>query len=187
MKTITSLTFLLLALISCKNPVPKKIYQQPFNVESIIGEEGETVLIGYVNRTNLNLPEFQTWFKPEYENIKIPEGWSANYLPLTKNLDFKLFLGTWCGDTQREFGGIFKLLDLLGISENRIEMDSISEYKDSPLGYEKEFDILNIPTHIFIEDENELNKIVGFSFKNLIEYFLKILKNLSNENSYADF
>ena len=187
MKTITSLIFLLLALISCKNPMPKKIYQQPFNVESIIREKGETVLIGYVNLANLNFLKLQAWFKPEYENIKIPEGWSANYLPLTKNLEFKLFLGTWCGDTQREFGGIFKLLDPLGISENRIEMDSISEYKDSPLGYEKEFDILNIPTHIFIEDGNELNRIVGFSFENLVEYFSKILKNLPNENSCADF
>ena len=187
MKTITSLIFLLLVLISCKNPVPKKTPQHPLNVESIIGEEGETVLIGYVNRANLNLPEFQAWLKPEYENIKIPEGWSANYLPLAENLEFKLFLGTWCGDTQRELGGMFKLLDLLGISEDRIEMYSISEYKDSPLGYEKEFDILNIPTLIFIEDGDELNRIVEFPVESLIEDFSKILKKLPNEDSYANF
>ena len=66
-------------------------------------------------------------------------------------------------------------------------MDSISEYKDSPLGYEKEFDILNIPTHIFIEDGNELNRIVEFPFESLVEYFSKILKNLPHEDSYADF
>ena len=187
MKTITSLTFLLLVLINCKNPVQKKTSQQPLNVESIIGEEGETVLIGYVNRANLNLPEFQAWFKPEYENIKIPEGWSANYLPLAENLEFKLFLGTWFGDTQRELGGMFKLLDLLGISEDRIEMYSISEYKDSPLGYEKEFNILNIPTLIFIEDGNELNRIVEFPVESLMEDFSKILKKLPYEDSYANF
>ena len=187
MKTITSVTFLLLVLISCKNPVPKKIHQQPLNVESIIGEEGETVLIGFVNRGNLNFPEFKAWFKPEYENIKIPEGWSANYLPLAENLEFKLFLGTWCGDTQRELGGMFKLLDLLGISEDRIEMYSISEYKDSPLGYEKEFDIINIPTLIFIEDGDELNRIVEFPVESLIEDFSKILKKLPYEDSYANF
>ena len=184
MKTITSLTFLLLALISCKNPVPKKIYQQPFNLESIIRE---TVLIGYVNLANLNFLKFQAWFKPEYENIKIIVEWSANYLTLAKNLEFKLFLSPRCGDTQREFGGIFKLLDLLGISENRFEMDSISEYKDSPLDYEKEFDILNIPTHIFIEDGNKLNRIVEFPIESLVENFSKILKKLPHEDSYADF
>jgi len=187
MKTITSVTFLLLVLISCKNPVPKKIHQQPLNVESIIGEEGETVLIGFVNRGNLNFPEFKAWFKPEYENIKIPEGWSANYLPLAENLEFKLFLGTWCGDTQRELGGMFKLLDLLGISEDRIEMYSISEYKESPLGYEKEFDIINIPTLIFIEDGNELNRIVEFPVESLVKDFSKILKRLPYKDSYADF
>ncbi len=108
-------------------------------------------------------------------------------MPLGKNLEFKLFLGTWCGDTQRELGGMFKLLDLLEISEDRIEMYSISEYKDSPLGYEKEFDILNIPTLIFIEDGNELNRIVEFPVESLVEDFSKILKKLPYKDSYADF
>tara|TARA_B100000767_G_scaffold114776_1_gene109453 strand:- start:790 stop:1353 length:564 start_codon:yes stop_codon:yes gene_type:complete len=187
MKTITSLTFLLLVLISCKNPVPKKTPQQPLNVESIIGEEGETVLIGYLNRANLNLPEFQAWFKPEYENIKIPEGWSAKYLSLAENLEFNFFLGTWYGHTQCELGGMFKLFNILGRSEDQIEIYPVSEYKDSPLIYEKEFDILNIPTLIFIEDGNELNRIVEFSIKSLVENFSKILKKLPYEDLYVDF
>ena len=187
MKTITSLTFLLLALISCRNSILKKTYQQSPNLESITGEEGEIVLIDHVNLANLNLAEFQTWFKPEYENIKIPERWSANYLSLVENLEFNFFLGPWSGDTQSELGVMFKLFDLLGRSEDRIEMYPVSEYKDSPLSYEKEFDILNISTLIFIEDGNELNRIVGFSFEDLVEYFSKILKNLPNENSCADF
>ena len=66
-------------------------------------------------------------------------------------------------------------------------MYSISEYKDSPLGYEKEFDILNIPTLIFIEDGNELNRIVEFSIKSLVENFSKILKKLPYEDLYVDF
>jgi len=187
MKTITSLTFLLLALISCKNSKPKKTYQQSPNLESITGEEGEIVLIGHVNRANRNLPEFQAWFKPEYENIKIPERWSANYLPLAENLEFNFFLGPWSGDTQSELGVMFKLFDLPGRSEDRIEMYPVSEYKDSPLSYEKEFDILNIPTLIFIEDGNELNRIVEFSVESLVKNFRKIFNKLPYEDLYVDF
>ncbi|MDC6479162.1 hypothetical protein PQZ08_04810, partial [Flavobacteriaceae bacterium] len=142
-KSILSIYFILL-IIGCKNQEPQKTTpQKPLEVESLIGEEGETVILGYMNRANLNTPEFQAWFQPEYDNIKIPEGWAEEFKPLAKNLEFKLFLGTWCGDTQRELGGMFKLLDLMGVSQDKIEMYSISEAKDSPLGYEKEYDILN--------------------------------------------
>ena len=103
-KSILSIYFILL-IIGCKNQEPQKTTpQKPLEVESLIGEEGETVILGYMNRANLNTPEFQAWFQPEYDNIKIPEGWSEEFKPLAKNLEFKLFLGTWCGDTQRELG-----------------------------------------------------------------------------------
>ena len=112
-------------------------------VETLIGEEGETVVLGYMNRANLNTEEFMAWFKPEYDLLKIPEGWIEKHAHLAENLRFKLFLGTWCGDTQRELGGMFKLLDALGVNENQIEMYAISESKESPLGYEKDYDITN--------------------------------------------
>ena len=188
MKYLVPTAVFALFIMSCKSPTQKKATPQlPLEVETLVGEEGETVVLGYMNRANLDTPEFQAWFQPEYNNIKIPDGWAEEFAPLAKNLEFKLFLGPWCGDTQREFGGIFKLLDLLGISENRFEMDSIAEYKDSPLDYEKEFDILNIPTHIFIEDGNKLNRIVEFPIESLVENFSKILKKLPHEDSYADF
>ena len=39
----------------------------------------------------------------------------------------------------------------------------------------------------FIEDGNELNRIVEFPVESLIEDFSKILKKLPYEDSYADF
>ena len=72
-KSILSIYFILL-IIGCKNQEPQKTTpQKPLEVESLIGEEGETVILGYMNRANLNTPEFQAWFQPEYDNIKIPE------------------------------------------------------------------------------------------------------------------
>ena len=66
-------------------------------------------------------------------------------------------------------------------------MYPVSEYKDSPLSYEKEFDILNIPTLIFIEDGNELNRIVEFSVESLVKNFRKIFNKLPYEDLYVDF
>lgn len=188
MKNIIFIVFFILLCIGCKSQSQKKSSSEdPLEVKSIIGEEGETVLLGFINLSNLNTPEFQSWFEPEYKNIKIPQGWAEEFAPLAKDLEFKLFLGTWCGDTQRELGGMFKLLDLMGVTDDKIEMYSISEDKDSPIEYEKEYDILYIPTLIFIENGREINRFVEFPVVNLDDDFSKILKRKNYENSYIDF
>jgi hypothetical protein len=66
-------------------------------------------------------------------------------------------------------------------------MYGVSEAKDSPQGYEKEYDILNIPTLIFIENGIENNRIVEFPVESMIEDFSKILKKQPYQDAYADF
>ncbi|MBT6161301.1 thioredoxin family protein [Flavobacteriaceae bacterium] len=185
----TTLTFVLSLFLwsACNNGITKKAPLQPLEVASSIGEEGETVLVGPMNRANLNTPEFNAWLQPEYDTLKIPEGWIAEHAALAKGLHFKLFLGTWCGDTQRELGGMFKLLDALGVSNEDIEMYGLSEAKDSPKGYEKTYAIINIPTLIFMEEGKEINRIVEFPVESLIEDFSKILKRAPYKDAYADF
>ena len=180
------LLFIGLHLLSCKQSQAPAYSSEPMEVKTIIGEEGETVILGYMNRANLNTEEFKAWFQLEYDQLKVPEGWAEEHAPLAKNLEFKLFLGTWCGVTQRELGGMFKLLDALGVTEKQLEMYAISEQKDSPLSYEKEYAILNIPTLIFIENGKENNRIVEFPVESLIEDFSKILKKEEYKDSYAD-
>lgn len=186
MKISLSILLLFLIPLGCQNPVKEKP-QKPLEVKTLIGEEGETVILGYMNRANLNTEEFMAWFKPAYDNQNIPEGWIKEHFPLAKNLTFKLFLGTWCGDTQRELGAMFKILDALDVSQDRIEMYSVSEYKDSPDGYEKEYNIVNIPTLIFVEEGEENNRFVEFPVVNLLDDFSKILKKQPYQNAYADF
>ena len=178
------LTFL---LVHCANTNTPHYTSKPMKVETLIGEEGETVILGAMNRANLNTEEFMAWFQLEYDRLIIRKSWVEEHASLVKNLNFKLFLGTWCGDTQRELGGMFKILDALGVNENQIEMYALSEFKDSPLGYEKEYDILNIPTLIFFDKEKELNRIVEFPVESLLEDFSKILKRKPYKDAYADF
>jgi thiol-disulfide isomerase/thioredoxin len=187
MKQLILLFITALLVTQCKSSQTPKYSSKPMEVKNLIGEEGETVVLGYMNRANLNTEEFMSWFKLEYDRLQIPEQWAEEHAPLVKNLEFKLFLGTWCGDTQRELGGMFKLLDALGVSEDQLEMYAISEAKDSPLGYEKEYEILNIPTLIFFEDGKENNRIVEFPVESMIEDFSKILKKEPYEDAYADF
>jgi thiol-disulfide isomerase/thioredoxin len=187
MKKIILLVSLCVLNFNCKKSNAQKYSNKPMEVQTEIGEEGETVILGYMNRANLNTEEFRAWFQSEYNRLNIPDGWAEEHAPLAKNLEFKLFLGTWCGDTQRELGGMFKILDAIGVNENQIEMYAISEAKDSPIGYEKQYDILNIPTLIFFENGVEQNRIVEFPVESMIEDFSKILKKEPYKDAYADF
>ena len=186
MKTRSIYSFIILSLLlSCK-AVTKQKTVLPLEVQTEIGEEGETVVLGYLNRANLNTEEFNAWFQPEYDNLQFPEGWVEEHLPLAKNLHFKIFIGTWCGDTQRELGGIFKILDALEITDEQIQMYGLSENKDSPAGYEKEFEIYNIPTVIFMEKGKENNRFVELPVETVIQDFSKILKKEPYLNAYAE-
>jgi len=187
MKRCNLLLITVLLIVSCKSSQSPKYSSEAMEVETIIGEEGETVILGYMNRANLNTDEFMAWFQPEYELLNIPEGWVEEHALLVKNLEFKLFLGTWCEDTQRELGGMFKLLDALGVTERQMEIYAVSEAKDSPLGYEKKYNIINIPTLIFFENGKENNRIVEFPVESMVEDYSKILKKEVYEDAYNDF
>ena len=55
-KLVPTIIFILL-LVGCKGQIQeKKTPQKPLKVESLIGEEGETVILGYMNRANLYTP-----------------------------------------------------------------------------------------------------------------------------------
>ena len=181
-----TIALLSLMLLNCTSTL-KTEKLIPLEVETVIGEEGETVVIGPMNRANLDTEEFMSWFQPEYDFLQLSEEWIKEHRPLAKNLTFKLFLGTWCGDTQRELGGMFKILDALEVSNDRIEMYGLTENKDSPTGYEKEYGIINIPTLIFYENGVENNRFVELPVETLLQDISKILKKEPYLNAYADF
>ena len=52
---------------------------------------------------------------------------------------------------------------------------------------ETKLGVENLIYPIFIEDGNELNRIVEFPVESLVEDFSKILKKLPYKDSYADF
>ena len=72
MKRIQLFLLISLLILSCKNSQTSKYSTEPMKVETLIGEEGETVVLGYMNRANLNTEEFMAWFQREYDLLKIP-------------------------------------------------------------------------------------------------------------------
>lgn len=176
--------FVLLLSISCQNTPKKKAVQEPLPISEMITTEDETILMGKINRANLLATSYTQWFKEEYDFYRVPEDWTTDLKNNMDGVTLKLFMGTWCEDTQRELGGMYRLLDALDFDDNTLEMFALSEYKESPEGIEKEYNITNIPTLIFYKNGVEMNRFVELPVETLAIDLKKILLGEPYQNAY---
>lgn len=104
---------------------------------------------------------------------------------------FKVFFGSWCGDSKRELPRMSKLFNELSVSEKNIQWvavdDSSTFYKQSPQREEKGLNIFRVPTFIVYEKDTEIGRIVEFPVETLERDLLKILSHQPYESNYRSF
>ena len=134
--------------------------------------------------SNLRTSPITPWFDQEYDRINTDPNWIKEIKPFLKGLKIKVFMGTWCEDSQRELPHFFKLLNALEFDQNHLKMYAMSEEKTTPSNFEKDLDIYNIPTIIFFKDGNEMNRFVEFPLNSLESDIEKIVKGAAYSHSY---
>ena len=146
-------------------------------------------LLGDITPADLERPPYSAWFTSGQTNYQ-PQ--AASLTPLKKSLrdlEFVLFLGTWCGDSKREIPRMLKLLKAAGVSENRIRLIALDrrpgKYKTSPEGLEKNYSIKRVPTLIVLKKGREINRIVERPWSTLEEDLLRITRQESYQARYS--
>ena len=119
-------TLLLLAILflwSCQSLNDSSAKNSTFPVnQEITSEEGELILVGRLNRDAWKTEACRDWFETEYQSYTVEEKTLAT-LPLNKKgIEIKVFLGTWCSDSQREIPRLYKILDFVGFDDNRLHV-----------------------------------------------------------------
>ena len=172
-------TGLIILLTGCSSK-----QQKPLPMKSVKATSGEMILLGKINKANLQVSTLTPWFNQDYQRISIDAKWSENVKPYLKGLRVKIFMGTWCEDSQRQIPHFFKLLESLEFDQNHIEMYAMSEEKSTPENFEKGWEIFNIPTIIFLKDGIEINRFVEFPVISLESDIKKIIKGKHYNHSY---
>ena len=167
-------------LFSCEST------EAPLEVEYGKTLEGEPFIMGKINRQNLLNYEHSNWFYEEYERFKIPIGWIEKNKTLLNTMSLKLFLGTWCEDSEREVPGILKLIDYSGFDMTKIEMYAVSGEKHTSENYENGLNITNVPTLIFYKNGEEINRFVEFPNISLSEDLESIIQGQPYLNPYHE-
>ena len=92
-------------------------------------------------------------------------------------------MGTWCEDSEREIPGFVSILESINY-DTTTRIIAVDEDKITPNFIEKDFELINIPTIIFYDNNTEINRIVEFPIKSIEEDILNILSGKAYKHAY---
>lgn len=153
-------------------------YLAPVN-QRTENHEGETILVGRINRIGLQQEPFGFWFNDGYTDYEVDKTSLQGIKEALQGVDILAFMGTWCSDSQREVPHFFKILDLAGYDLNGLQLVALSDhpdnYKQSPQHEEQGWNIEYVPTFILLKNGKELGRIVESPDVSLEKDMRKIL------------
>ena len=157
-------------------------------VNKIIPDEKEesVMLIGISTRKGFDQEPFKVWYDEYYSNHRVNDSLLTLIEPLLKDVSIKVFIGTWCEDSQRELPALYKILDQVYFEENKLELIALNRDKVTPDSLHIGFDIDYVPTIIFNKNGKELNRIVEYPLYSLEEDMLSILRGEDYKHSYFE-
>ena len=170
-RTITQLT-LILSLASFS---PSVMAQKVIVNREVETQNDGKMLLGTQLRSQFNNAPYTDWFQPQYDNYQIDlETLDSLKKKKLRTYQFVVFLGTWCGDSHREFPRLMKIFDELGVHEKKITIIGVNRKKESPNGEEGIFNIHRVPTIIVKKYGKEIGRIIeypksGYLEKDLLE------------------
>jgi thiol-disulfide isomerase/thioredoxin len=178
---IVLLTFMQL---SCNTNLMQKnsvYYKKTKILDSLKGRdlEGNEILLGEINIDLLKeyIRDWSSSYNPNSDILK-------KIKPLIKKREIVLIMGTWCEDSEREIPGFIKILESTNYNTTKMRIIAVDEDKTTPNFIEKDYELINIPTIIFYENKNEINRIVEFPIKSIEEDILDILTGKPYKNAY---
>ncbi len=180
-------------LLSCKNTSEKEVISE---IKPEINSEINTIvpdtiddgmmLLGVVNRDGLRNELFLDWYQENFKEHVLDSTTIEILAPKLKDVSIKVFMGTWCSDSQREVPALYKILDAAKFDYTKLTMVAVSHDKDTPDHLEKGLDILYVPTIIIYKGDKEIGRYVEYAQENFEKDLLAIINEVGYKNSYAE-
>lgn len=128
------------------------------------------MLLGTQTLSQFEKEPYNSWYKPEFDEYAIhQETLDALKKEKFNSYSITVFLGTWCGDSHRDFPRFMKIAEALKYPENKLTIIAVNRKKESPAGEEAKFNIQRVPTFIVSKYGKEIGRIVEFSKSGYLE------------------
>lgn len=120
------------------------------------------VLRGFINKYLVQNDTSFAWYNANQRFYK-PDSSTLNAFERTKGkLQFILFGGTWCEDTQFILPQFFKLQEMSGVPDSMVTFLGVNRQKKSMANISEAFGITNVPTIIVMKDGKEMGRVIEY-------------------------
>ena len=104
------------------------------------------------------------------------EGVVQRLRDIERPIRVKVFLGTWCSDSEEHVPPFDALFKAVANPQFEVEYYGVDRDKSDGLGLAQRFKIQYVPTFIFFEDSKEIGRIVETPTMSIAEDVLNILE-----------
>ncbi|MCX2717980.1 thioredoxin family protein [Lentiprolixibacter aurantiacus] len=148
-------------------------------VKEIELSNGNSILLGSIPEDALRQASYSNWYSTNYSQYFPDLDRISQFKEELKKYHILVFMGTWCGDSQREVPRFMKILDVAEFPEEQVKLVAVDQrrefYKQSPGGEEWGLNISRVPTFIFLKNGKEVDRIVEYPLNTLELDMEKIL------------
>jgi hypothetical protein len=177
MKYLISITLLLtftIFVFSCSSNLTTNLSDGSHKV--II--DGKEMLVGLIDKTELFL-EFPV-FKENYDAYNPNDDNIKTVKAVDKNIVIEIYLGTWCGDSRDNVPIFMKILDMAENSKIHVNLRAVDRTKIDPEKTSPRFNIVKVPTMIFLYQDQEFSRFVEVPDKSVEEDIIELIKKCPN-------
>ena len=155
--------------------------------KSMDEKTGDPMVVGIVQRSDLNVGHYGEWFEEEYDDYSGDEELITASKDFLKEIDIETFLGTWCEDSRREVPRLYKFLDAMEFPFGEMDLITLDRDKKSGYGLEDGKNIHHVPTIIIYKKGKELGRIIESPIESLEEDIFNILIGAGPDPNYFDW
>ncbi|WP_299366537.1 thioredoxin family protein [Winogradskyella sp.] len=178
MKTLTLAILTIFCLVVQLNA-------QTLNKE-LTNEDQETYLIGKIDKSGLETKHYAEWFVTNYNDYNVDIETLKTIKTKLKTYDVKVFMGTWCEDSQYEVSHFYKIIDTANYPVEQLTIIALDRNKESLEHDEANLNIVRVPTFILYKDGKEVNRIIETPVETLEKDLQAILTTNNYKPNYYD-
>jgi thiol-disulfide isomerase/thioredoxin len=135
--------------------------QTPYT--STVDDRKVTILNGILTKYALiNNDAFKSWYTSNEQSYTAPAPVIASMEAAKDNVQYIIFGGTWCGDTQFILPKFFKLQAQAGVADKNISFFGVDRQKKTLGNLQAAFGITNVPTIIVMKNGVEQGRVVEY-------------------------
>lgn len=145
-------------------------------IKKTMNNTEDPFLEGKINSEEFNQVPYNNWYTENYKNYTVQTEVlnKLNEVPNWKHTtQVKIYMGTWCSDSQEQVSALLKIFDYLKFESYTII--GLDRDKKSKKGFEEGENIIKVPTIIFIQNRSEVNRIIETPVNSLEQDMVDIL------------